>query len=284
MIGQINTLKIIDTFIENGFPRFLIITGARGQGKKLLASIIAVKLKYNMVCCEDVKINTMRNIIDLAYKQTESIIYLIPDADNMSIGAKNSMLKLFEEPPQNAYFILTLEDMNNTLPTIKSRCIELQMENYTEEEIEEMIDSAHFRHFSELEKAILLDVCNNYYQIDLLNKYGVQEFYKYVEKVVNNIYKVQSANSFKIAEKLDIKGDGNGYDLDLFFNTFQIVCMDNALGLVDSTDEDLKQDYLNYLESNKITSKYKQKLRINGINKQALIDNWILDIRKIWRS
>ena len=55
-------------------------------------------------------------------------------------------------------------------------------------------------------------------------KYKPQEFYQFVEKVVDNIYKVQSANAFKLEDKLDIKGDGNGYDLDLFFQAFMQIC------------------------------------------------------------
>ena len=33
-----------------------------------------------------------------------------------------------------------------------------------------------------------------------------------------------------------------------------------------------------------ITSNYIRKLVINGINKQSLLDMWILDIRKVWRQ
>ena len=31
-----------------------------------------------------------------------------------------------------------------------------------------------------------------------------------------------------------------------------------------------------------ITSKYLQKLKVKGINKQMLIDNWVLEIRELW--
>lgn len=261
MIGQKILLETIDKMTLDNLPRFIVITGAKGQGKRTLMCEIALKLEIPFVNF-GIKIDEIREMIEMAYKQTEPIIYVIADADKMSIGAKNSLLKIIEEPPNNAYFIITLQNINNTLPTIKSRCLQLDMENYTDNELMEMIDKI-VPNSSQLEKAILLDCCNNYHQIELLNKYGIEEFYRYIEKVVNNIYKVQSANSFKIAEKLDIKDDENGYDIDLFFNTFQNVCLDNALGIIDSTDEDLKQDYLNYLESNKITSKYRQKLRIN---------------------
>lgn len=279
MIGQQEILKQIDSLIDNGFPRFVVITGQKGQGKKYLANQIAKKLNYPMVVAE-IKIDDIRQIIELSYKHTEPIIYLIPDADKMSIGAKNSLLKVIEEPPNNAYFIMTLQTMENTLSTIKSRCIELKMNNYTEEDINEFINELK-PDIESLERCIIEDTCINRYQIQLFIKYGITEFYKYVDKVVKNIYKVQSANSFKLAEKLDIKNDGNGYDLELFFQTYKSICMNYLVDTIDNEDEEL--NYYNcYAKSIELTSDYCNKLKITGINRQSLIDCWILSIRKIW--
>lgn len=259
MIGQKILLETINKMTLENCPRFIIITGQKGQGKTELILEISKKLGISFINFKT-SIDEMREMIDLAYKQTEPILFIISNADNMSLNAKNSILKLVEEPPNNIIVIIELEDINNTLPTIKSRCLELQMENYTEEEIEEMINKI-IPNITELQKAILLDCCQNYYQIELLNKYGIEEFYKYVEKVVNNIYKVQSANSFKITEKLDIKGGGNGYDLNLFFNIFNNISFNYAYDLMKK--EGVIKDYHNYLENILITSKYQQKLKIN---------------------
>lgn len=280
MIGQIELQEKINRLIQNGFPRFTIITGQKGQGKKYIAKYIANKLKYNIIQLQDLKIDTIREIIELAYKQTEPIIYILADADNMSIGAKNSLLKLLEEPPQQAYFIMTLQDINNTLSTIKSRCRELKMDNYTVEDIENFINEIN-PNISELEKCILLDSCTNKYQIELFIKYGIQDFYNYVEKVVDNIAKVQSANSFKLAEKLDTKQDGNGYDIELFLNLFRMICSDRIM--IQLNEENCEQLPL-MSKAIQITSKIMQKLNINGINRQLLLDLWILRIREIWRN
>jgi hypothetical protein len=280
MIGQ-QSLKIqINKLIENGFPRFTVITGQKGQGKKTLAKYIANKLKYPIITI-DTKIDSIREMIELAYKQTEPIIYLIADADKMSIGAKNSLLKVIEEPPNNAYFIMTLQQIENTLETIKSRCIQLEMENYQLEELNKFIDEID-SNISSLDRAILQDCCQNKYQIELYIKYGVQEFYSYCKKVVDNIWRVQSANSFKIAEKLDLKSDGTGYDIELFLNTFREICLQRLLNIVDNEDE--QENFKYYGNSITITSQTIQQLNINGINKTSLIDMWILSIRKIWRN
>lgn len=278
MIGQKGVIKQIDNLIENGFPRFVVITGQKGQGKTELAKYISKKLNIPMYEF-GIKIDEIREMIEMSYKQTEPIIYLIQNADKMSIGAKNSLLKVIEEPPNNAFFIMELQQIENTLDTIKSRCQEIKMEQYSEDEIEEML-KANNLYTTDEEKIIIQDIASNKYQVDLLLNYKPKEFYDYVEKVVNNIYRVQSANSFKLAEKLDLKDDGNGYDLRLFFITFRVICFEKAQVLLDIEDE--KENFNSLLQSCNITAKYMQKLNINGINKQSLVDMWILSIRKEW--
>ena len=291
MIGQKKLLKEIDTLIKNGFPRFIIITGAKGQGKTELAEHIMHKLDdyYKdklsdnggifMVAIEP-KIDAIREMIQMAYKQTEPIIYIIRDADKMSIGAKNSLLKVIEEPPNNAYFIITLQQIENTLETIKSRCTELKMEEYSFDEIEEMIYKIN-PNTTKLEECIIEDIAFNYYEIKLLFGYGVEEFYNYVQKVFNHIYRVQSANSFKLAEKLALKNEEDKYDVALFLRTFRNLCMDELLNHIDIEDD---IDFECYSQSINETSKILRQLSITGINKASLIDVWILNIRRVWRN
>ena len=282
MIGQINLLKQIDKLIEeNKFPRFSIVTGQKGQGKSEITSYISEKMGLRGVkIIFSPNIEQIRQLKDMAYGQTNPLIFCIEDGDNMSINAQNSLLKVIEEPPNAVYIILELNDINNILETIRSRCQEFKMENYTKDELIQFINQNCFA-LSIQDKNILLDICQNKYQIDLMMKYGVEKFYQFVEKVVDNIYKVQSANAFKLEEKLDIKCDGNGYDLDLFFETFNYICFNRAWDIVGI---DNKQDeHNNYINSIIKTTEYKNKLNIKGINKQSLLDQWILEIRKIWR-
>lgn len=291
MIGQKEVLRKVDNLIEQGFPRFLIITGPKGQGKRELAKYIMCKLdnyykdeladKGGCYMIEvGTKIDEIREMIQMAYKQTEPIIYIISNADKMSIGAKNSLLKVIEEPPNNAYFILTLQQIENTLPTIKSRCQELKMEDYSVDEINQMLYAIK-PDATKMEECIIEDIACNYYEIQLLIGYGVEEFYNYAQKVFNHIYKVQSANSFKLSEKLALKNEEDKYDVALFLKTFRILCMDELMDHIDMGDN---TDFECYSKSISETSKTLMQLSITGINKASLIDVWILSIRKIWRD
>lgn len=49
-------------------------------------------------------------------------VYIIDEADKMNDYASNSLLKFLEEPSDNIYAFLVCKNINRILPTIKSRC------------------------------------------------------------------------------------------------------------------------------------------------------------------
>ncbi|HEU5041108.1 MAG TPA: hypothetical protein VFT84_09825 [Gemmatimonadales bacterium] len=59
-------------------------------------------------------------------------IFIVGNADRLvpqesSPEAANALLKLLEEPPPNAYFVLTTEDPRRVLPTIRSRAVPVRL-------------------------------------------------------------------------------------------------------------------------------------------------------------
>ena len=269
MIGQKNLSAALNNHIDNGFPRFTIFVGPEGSGKKEIAKYIGNKLGYT-TAYYGIGVDDVRQMIDNAYKTAMPIVYVLPDADKMSPAAKNALLKVTEEPPQRAYFILTLTDLSNTLGTIKSRGTVFYMDPYTQGEIDEYYHN-NYPSFAD-ERKIVDEICSTPGEVDKLVEMGTTSFYEYVEKVVDNIAVVSGSNSFKIAQQIKLKeSDTDKYDLKLFWKTFMSICSLR-----------LRTDPIKYSDGIKITSKYLQELRITGINKASAVDMWILDIRKAW--
>ena len=270
MIGQHHLRHQINTLVENEtFPRFSILVGPEGSGKKLMSKHIASKLGA-LHTVRGVGVDDVRELIQEAYRVSAPIVYVVADADKMSPAAKNALLKVTEEPPKQAYIILTLTDLNNTINTIRSRGQVLYMDSYTADNIDEYYKN-NYPSFTD-ERQIVGDLCVTPGEVDLLMDMGSTEFYEYVEKVVDNIAVVSGANSFKIAQKIKFKDtDENKYDLKLFWKAFMTICSSR-----------LREDPHRYAEGIKITSKYLQELRITGINKASTFDCWLLDIRKEW--
>ncbi len=270
MIGQ-NELKAeLGLLIENNkFPKFVILQGRKGSGKKLLCSWIAEMSNtqfYYML--PDVKVDTIRQMIEDAYTIKDSTLMVIPDADNMSLAAKNAMLKVVEEPPKNIIFIMTLQDINNTLDTIKSRATVFSMNVYKPHEIELYCREKQITTDLELYK----EFCDTPGQVDIFYKCDPKAMYEYTQMVIKNIAEVQPANAFKSASKLALKAGSDGYDLNLFWKMFINICREDYMKLHTGK----------YIAGIIITSRCLKELNRISVNKQHLYDMWVFDIRSAW--
>lgn len=274
MIGQAELINKIGGQIGRGkFPRFSIFIGEKGSGKKTLAKeLMFLGLGVSEIYFCDIKVDNIREVIESAYKLDEPILYVIPDCDNMSNIAANSLLKVTEEPPKNAYFVLTCESIDNLLPTIKSRGVTYMLAPYTYEDKCDYIDT-HPNRPSEEDVEFILDVASTIGDIQSCLSQNIREFRDYVNLVIDNIAEVSDSNAFKIGDKIAFKDEKGKYDLRLFWKAFSTICVD----LMTKSDDSLK-----YARAIAITGDYSQQLYIKGINKSMLFDQWIVAIREEW--
>lgn len=138
-----------------------ILSGARGSGKKMLANLFAQTLqcerhgtepcgechscrqaesanhpdiirvqheKPNSIGVEDVRSQVIGDVMIRPYSSPYKI-YIIAEADKMTVQAQNALLKTIEEPPSYAILFLLVENAETLLPTIRSRCVMLKLKN-----------------------------------------------------------------------------------------------------------------------------------------------------------
>lgn len=136
-----------------------ILTGEAGMGRKSLANAFAMTLlcekglREPCMECHACKQAMSRNHPDLIYVTHEkpaSIgvddireqindtimvrpyssyykIYIVDEAEKMTVQAQNALLKTIEEPPAYAIIILLTTNQDAFLPTILSRCVQLKL-------------------------------------------------------------------------------------------------------------------------------------------------------------
>ncbi|MBQ4100523.1 MAG: hypothetical protein IJC83_03150 [Oscillospiraceae bacterium] len=145
-------LDTADAMLQKGrLPHAVLITGAKGLGKKTFAKRLATAILCegeNRPCgvCESCQhayhnanhdiiiyegsgarsfhIDTIREIIEDAYKtprKYDKKIYLLLNCESLTIQAQNALLKMLEEPPSSAIFILTCDSAESLLETVRSR-------------------------------------------------------------------------------------------------------------------------------------------------------------------
>lgn len=153
-----------------------ILEGDSGMGKKLLAGTIA-----KVISCEEGKkdacdeciscklfdtknhpdiihvratkktgigVDDIRELInkDVGIKpyMFKEKIYILHEAEKMTVQAQNALLKTIEEPPSYVRFILLAKGVHQFLPTILSRCVRIKLKPQSDEVIRNYLENRLF--------------------------------------------------------------------------------------------------------------------------------------------
>ena len=160
IVGQEKVVDHMQQAVRSGkVSHSYILYGETGAGKKMLAYTFAAALqcekKTGEPCmeCDSCKKAAGKNhpdIITLTHNKDQVItvdevreqlvndisikpysspykIYIVPDAELMNEQAQNAVLKTIEEPPEYAVILLLTNNIDILLPTIRSRCVRLDL-------------------------------------------------------------------------------------------------------------------------------------------------------------
>ena len=162
VVGHRDIIQYIqDAVKQSKVSHAYILNGQRGSGKKMLARLFSMTLQCESgksepcgECRSCIQANNgnQPDIITVKHEKPASIsvddvrqqvngdimikpysspykIYIIPEADLMTVQAQNAILKTIEEPPEYAVIFLLTENADSLLPTIRSRCVMLKLRN-----------------------------------------------------------------------------------------------------------------------------------------------------------
>ena len=162
VVGHRDIIGYIQDAVEqNKVSHAYILNGQRGSGKKMLAKLFAMALQCESgktdpcgECrsCIQATNNNQPDIITVKHEKPASIsvddireqlngdimikpysspykVYIIPEADLLTVQTQNALLKTIEEPPEYAVIFLLTENADSLLPTIRSRCVMLKLRN-----------------------------------------------------------------------------------------------------------------------------------------------------------
>lgn len=261
MIGQEKFKHYLNSW--NNPPQFIILQGDMGSGRSTLINLIKVKFKYNFVIC-GTTIEEVREIINLAYRLSEPTFYVFYNGDKLSNSAKNALLKIVEEPPKNAYFIMRVE--NAILDTLKNRAFYYDMQSYTKKELQSYFEE---QHKGELFNTYGL-ICKNIGQIKIFLTSPYETIIDYCNTIITMITKVVQGNIFNITNKLNLGEEIEKWDTTLFLNILEWTFLKEYLKI--------KND--NYFQAIYKIINLRKNLKVVGANKQHLFDNFFLDLRE----
>lgn len=107
--------------------------------------------KPNNISVDDIREQINRDI-DIKPYSSPYKIYIVDEAQKMNAAAQNALLKTIEEPPAYAVILLLTNNADSFLPTIRSRCITLQIKPVAEKLVRDYL--THVLNVPEDEAAI----------------------------------------------------------------------------------------------------------------------------------
>lgn len=172
IVGHKEIIKHLQGSIALGkVSHAYMIAGETGSGKTLLASAFAMTLqcqkkgtdpclecssckramsknhpdiiyvtheKPNSIGIEDVRTQVIDDVAIKPYCSSYKI-YIIREAEKLTLQAQNALLKTIEEPPAYAVILLLTSNQDALLPTIASRCVKLSLRPVSENMVKEYL-------------------------------------------------------------------------------------------------------------------------------------------------
>lgn len=273
LIGQTRVIEAIAGVEEvpKPLPPFMILVGPRGQGKHVLVNYLAELYEMEVLAFEN-NVDSARTCITMAQGLSKEKLFVFYDTDNMSISAKNALLKICEEPPKNAHIVMTLQNKDNMLRTILSRARTFELDPYIPSDI-----GKYCRHrLGITDKQELCDYRNfatNIQECNILYSIGISDLYDYAYKVYENILEVSTSNAFKIADSVCFSNtaEEGKFPVELLLRAFQNIVLDE----LKNTDE-VKAG----IEMMRCTQAALNKMKNAAVGKRGIFDMWLLDIRR----
>lgn len=203
MIGQHQAKEQIELFRSGIPPALTIVAGGRASGKKEFTRYMANHFKMQSAIIGN-KVADIREMIEFSSTTSQPRFYIIEKGDSMSNGAKNSLLKITEEPPVNCHIIMLISNESNTLPTLTSRGQLIKLTPYTVNEKMEFIENSRFK-VSDTEAEFLCKICDNLGQIYEVLLFGHEQVIKDVKFTVENMFDVSPSNVLNISKFIALK-------------------------------------------------------------------------------
>ncbi len=160
IIGQDRIKEHLRSALSTGkVSHAYILNGEKSSGKEFIAKVFAMALqcekggvepcqecrscrqalsgnqpdiirviheKPNTISVDDIREQVNSDVGVKPYSSARKV-YIINEAEKMTAQAQNALLKTLEEPPEYAVLLLLTANVDALLPTILSRCVQLNM-------------------------------------------------------------------------------------------------------------------------------------------------------------
>ena len=249
--------KVSDYIVTNSLPRTLLLEGEQGCGKHTLAKEIAKALNVEFVdITETLNLQTIENI---ALSVTPRVYFI--NASVISVKEQNIILKFLEEPLKGAYIILACENRNLLLNTVINRCIVLEFQKYTFEQLKEFLPEGA--------DPVILSYATTPGRVVEFAEHNIKSMEEFATKILSQIQAANYSNILKIPTNINFSNKTELLD----FSVFSYILLMTASRLY-------KEGVIKFCVF-KETSEFYKNCSIPHINKQHLFEHYLIKLKQV---
>ena len=246
-------------------PRLTILSGDLGSGRNTAIGHICGKFGYDVIEAP-VRAEDMRELIATSYTLPGPTFLVARDGADMSPACVASLLKATEEPPRNAYFIIRTSGA--VIETLRSRAFLYEMSPYTDDEIR--------RYCSDNGNAAIYDrygkVIRSIGQARKFLSSPVDDISEYCILIADHIGDTCIGNVLKITSRLNMTDSvSDKWDITVFLAILERQFLERLKAV--RKDE--------FFQAMFAIQRLRNDLRTNGIDRQCLFDNFLVDLSNI---
>ncbi len=148
MVGHEEILKSIESLIGKDLPHAFLLSGVSGCGKTTIARLLATLLNPSETEIFEINIANTSGV-DFIRKINEEAkyspllgdnkVYILDEVQMLTKEGQNCLLKLLEDSPKQAYFILCTTDQQKLLLPLRNRCVSYSLKSLSDKNIKELL-------------------------------------------------------------------------------------------------------------------------------------------------
>ena len=197
MLGFDKELDLCIKIIESSKP-VIMLTGARGIGKSMLADKIAKHFVGNDIDYRNLskgedsyisidKVREIKNFVIFEPSCSKYKAIVIDSVDDLNINSANALLKILEEPPRFLVIILVCHNPDIIIDTIKSRCIKIDLPAHNNENFTKIISSKISASEDDMKQLFYLSEGAPGVAINLYENKHLEHYYSLLEILKNGL-------------------------------------------------------------------------------------------------
>lgn len=193
--------KLLSSYRDHKMHHGILLLGKKGIGKssfvqEMCAQILGAQNSSHpdILLIEkeegkrDINVEKIRKIsgfLNQTASANKDKFIIIDSACELNKSAANALLKILEEPHDKNFLILIAHNLNRVLPTIRSRCQLVKVNDLTLEDFEKVLQLKKLK-FSAEETKFLAEICENSPALAIDSGAEISRFYQlFLRSILN---------------------------------------------------------------------------------------------------